>query len=142
MVPTYTVGWWLNEPQFRLRGNMVSFEKAFNLYAFVDDVHSNKLINISYFTKLFKRCCCSCRNFWSCSSCMYRSSAAAFFFLFPEGNMKLNHRVSPVFFIWHVKDFGAARDGDAEGLKNLPMDIRWITMHSRMARCLHDPRRN
>ena len=34
---------------------MVSFEKAFNLYAFVVDVHSSKLIiNISYFTTLFK----------------------------------------------------------------------------------------
>ena len=31
--------------------------------------------------------------------------------------------VLPVFF-WHVKDFGAARDGDADGLKSLPMDIR------------------
>ena len=31
--------------------------------------------------------------------------------------------VLPVFF-WHVKDFDAARDGDAEGLENLPMDIR------------------
>ena len=49
--------------------------------------------------------------------------------------------VLPVFF-WHVKDFGAARDGDTDGLKNLPMDIRWVTMYSRMARCLHDPRRN
>ena len=29
----------------------------------------------------------------------------------------------PVIF-WHVKDFGAARDGDAVGFKNLPMDIR------------------
>ena len=45
--------------------------------------------------------------------------------------------VLPVFF-GHVKDFGAARDGDADGLKSLPMDIRWVTMHSRMARCLHD----
>ena len=34
--------------------------------------------------------------------------------------------VLPVFF-WHVKDFGAARDGDADGLKSLPMDIRWVT---------------
>ena len=49
--------------------------------------------------------------------------------------------VLPVLF-WHVKDFGAARDGDADGLKSLKMDIRWVTMHSRMARCLHDPRRN
>ena len=31
---------------------LVSFEKAFNLYAFVVDVHSNKLLNISYFTTL------------------------------------------------------------------------------------------
>ena len=53
-VPTYTVGLWLNGPQFHLRANMVSFEKAFNLYAFVVDVHSSKLINISYFTTLFK----------------------------------------------------------------------------------------
>ena len=57
-----------------------------------------------------------------------------------EFNTKLDHRVS--FLYWHVKDFGAARDGDADGLKSLPMDIRWVTMHSRMARCLHDPRRN
>ena len=49
--------------------------------------------------------------------------------------------VLPVFF-WYVKDFGAARDGDADGLKCLPMDIRWVTMHSRMARSLHDPRQN
>ena len=41
--------------------------------------------------------------------------------------------VLPVFF-WLVKDFDAARDGDAEGLKNLPMDKRWVTMHSGMAR--------
>ena len=51
--PTYIVDWWLNEPRFHLRANIVSFEKAFNLYAFVVDVHSNKLINISYFTILF-----------------------------------------------------------------------------------------
>ena len=41
-----------------------------------------------------------------------------------ELNTKLNHRVSFLYF-WHVKDFDAARDGDAEGLKNLPMDI-WM----------------
>ena len=40
-----------------------------------------------------------------------------------ELNTKLNHRVSFLYF-WHVKDFGAARDGDADGLKSLPMDIR------------------
>ena len=45
-VPTYTEGWWLNEPQSHLRANMVSFEKAF-LYAFVVDVHSNKLISVT-----------------------------------------------------------------------------------------------
>ena len=37
-----------------LHANMVSFEKAFNLYAFVVDVHSNKLININYLTTLFE----------------------------------------------------------------------------------------
>ena len=30
----------------------------------------------------------------------------------------------PSCIFWHVKDFGAARDGDADGLKSLPMDIR------------------
>ena len=48
-----------------------------------------------------------------------------------EFNTKLNHRVSFLFFFFffflfvffflHVKDFGAARDGDADGLKSLPM---------------------
>ena len=33
-----------------------------------------------------------------------------------EFNTKLNHRVSFLYF-WHVKDFGAARDGDADSLK-------------------------
>ena len=33
---------------------MVSFEKAFNLYAFVVEVHSSKLSNTSYFTTLLK----------------------------------------------------------------------------------------
>ena len=51
--PTYTVGWWLNEPRFHLRANMVSFEKAFDLFDFVVEFHNSKLINISYFTTLF-----------------------------------------------------------------------------------------
>ena len=42
-VPTFPVCWCLNEPQFHMRANMVSFDKAFNLSAFVVDVHSKKL---------------------------------------------------------------------------------------------------
>ena len=34
-----------------------------------------------------------------------------------------------------VIDFGAARNGTAEGLNNIPTDIQWVKMHSRMARC-------
>ena len=41
-----------------LHANMASYEKAFNLHAFVVDVHSIKLlINISYFTTMFKLHC-------------------------------------------------------------------------------------
>ena len=56
---------------------------------------------------------------------------------------RIQHEIEPSCVLqtifWHVKDFGVARDGAAEGLKNLPTDTRWVKMHSRMVRCLHDP---
>ena len=46
----------------------------------------------------------------------------------PHGqDMRIQHQIEH---FWHVKEFGVARDGAAEGFKNLPTDIRWVKMYS------------
>ena len=42
-------------------------------------------------------------------------------------NSRIQHEIEPSCVLpvfWHVKDFDAARDGDAKGLKHIAMDIR------------------